>query len=263
VRALAAIALLPAVAAADPCEDALGDPVATPLRETDAQRGACLRDELTTHLRGHALIDTPNFHGVVGGELGIGARFVVRERLELGARARVVDATFVQTAVNKVTAARFGPLAIGAAIDVPFDAHARLAVVALVELPYTRDAMETAHTSGQLGLAFTGALAPRWRLHARFGAHGAYARSLGGSTRRVALRAGTDLAWRFRPRWALHAGLDSEGGWRDGFSMLLARTGIAWRPRGGAYRATLAAGAPLGGDEPTTAIVTLGVARDL
>ena len=255
--------LVPASAAASPCDDALDDPAATPIRETDAQRGACLRDELATHLLGHALIDTPNFHGVLGGELGITARTVVGERLELGVRARVVDATFVQTAVNKVTTTRFGPLAAGAALDLPFDDRARLAAVALVELPYTRDAMETAHTSGQLGLVFTGMLSSRWRVHARFGALAAYAASSGGSTVRYALRAGTDLAWRFRARWALHAGVDSEGGWRDGFSMLLARTAIAWRPRGGAYRTTLAAGAPLAGDEPTTAIVSIGVARDL
>ena len=251
------------LASADPCETALVDPLATPLRETDAQRGACLRDELSASLVGHALIDTPNFHGVIGSEVALGARFVVHHRLELGARVRAIDYTFAQTAVNKVTATRFGPVALGAAVDLPFDEHARLAVVGLVELPFTRDSMETVHTSGQLALALTGTLSPRWQVHARLGTHVAYASSSGGTARRVALRAGTDLAWRFRARWSLQYGLDTEAGWRDGFSMLFVRTGLQWRPRGGAYRGTLAVGAPLGGDEPTTAIISLGVARDL
>ena len=264
MKRLVVLALVPAIAAADPCEDALVDPLATPLRETDAQRGGCLRDELAVQLRTHALIDTPNFHGVLGGELALAARAVVAgDRLELGARARVVDAMFVQTAVTKVTEARFGPLALGAALAVPFDEHARLAVIALVELPYTRDEPATAHTSGQLGLALTGTLAPRWRLHARLAGVAAYASSSGGSTHREALRAGADLAWQPSARWTVHGGADAEAGWRDGFSMLLARAGAAWRPCGGAYRATLAAGVPLAGDEPTTAVVSIGLARDL
>jgi hypothetical protein len=263
MRSLAIVCgLATPVAADEPCQDAVVDPIATPLRETDGQRSACLRDELSVGMSGHALVDTPNFHGVLGGDLALAGRLVAGDRLELGARLRVVDYTFAQTAVNKVTATRFGPLALGAAFGLPFEG-AQLALVAVAELPYTRDEMETVHASGQLGVAFTGALSRRVVIHARFGAVGAVASSSGGETHRFALRAGTDLAWRLRQRLSVSLGADAEAGWRDGFSTLLVRAGLHWRFGGGSYRMTFGAGAPLGGDEPTTAILTVGLARDL
>jgi hypothetical protein len=268
MKALLAVALLATTASADPfapdiCANALVEPVATPLRETDLQRGACLRSSLSADATTHALIDTDNFHGVIGGDLALAARYLARHDVEVGAQLRLVDYTFVQTAVNKVTDTRFGPLAIGAALGLPFADRARLAIVMLAELPYTRDEMDTIRASGQLGLAFTGELSPRWLVHARFGGVFSLASSDGGDTVRYALRAGTDLAWRFRARWSLHYGLETEGGWRTGLSTVLVRAGLQWRPRGGAYRAILGIGAPILGDEPTNAIVSIGVARDL
>jgi len=46
--ALVATARIAAADELDPCRDAILDPVATPVRDAaiDAQRGACLRDEL-------------------------------------------------------------------------------------------------------------------------------------------------------------------------------------------------------------------------
>jgi len=250
---------------AGPCDDAIVDPVATPLREAavDAQRSACLRDELAAGLTTHALIDAPNFHGVLGGDLALAGRFVVREHLELGARLQLVDYTFVQTAVNQATATRFGPLAISVAHALPFAERAQLAVVAIAELPYTRDDMATVRTSGQLAAVVTGALAARWLVHGRLGAVGAATSSSGGSSRRLGLRAGVDLGWRPRARLALFGGVETEAGWRDGLSTVLVRAGLQWRPRGGRWRLAFGGGAPLGGDEPTSAIVTLGLAHDL
>jgi hypothetical protein len=246
----------------DPCRDPIVDPIATPLRVSDEQRGACLRHDVTLGLTTHVLIDTPNFHGLIGGGLVLAGRAVVRERLELGARIYLVDYTFAQTAVTKATATRLGPVAIQLAYALT-SAGARVSLIAALELPYTRDQVATVHTAGQLGLAFAGTLSERVTLHARLVGLGAYASSSGGSARRVALRAGTDLAFHVRPRVAVVGGLDAEAGWRTGFSTLMPRAGLQWRPGAGAYRALLAAGVPLGGDEPTTAIVTLGVARDL
>lgn len=254
-----ALLLVADIASAAPCDDALVDPIATPLRETDQQRGACLRDQLAVDLTTHALVDPPSFHGVLGGDLALAARVVI-DRIELGARLRLVDYTYVQTAVNKVTATRFGPLAVGAALAI----DPNLAAVATVELPFTRDAhraRDTLHTSGHVALAFTTALARPFTVHARFGGGFAYASSSGGDTRRFALRAGADLVWQPGRRLAVQLGTDAEAGWRDGFSTLLARGGLALR--WGAQRIVLGVGIPLFGDEPTTAIVTLGVARDL
>ena len=256
MKALAFL-LAPAIANAAPCENTLVDPIATPLRESDEQRGACLRDELSIELTSHALIDEPNFHGVIGGDLALGGRFLVRENVELGARLRLVDYTFVQTAVNKVTATRFGPLAIGATLAI----DPSLSLVAIMEVPFTRDEMDTLHTSGQLALAFTTALADRWTLHARLGGVFAYASSAGGDQHRIAPRAGTDLVWHPGRRIALHAGADVEGGWRDGLGTVLARAGIAIRI-GGTHRIVLAAGVPLAGDEPTTLIATITAGRE-
>jgi len=262
MRAIALL-LVPALADAAPCADAIVDPIATPLRESDHQRGACLRDELSVALTSHALVDEPNFHGVIGGDLALGGRLVVRERLELGARLRLVDYTFVQTAVNKVTATRYGPLAIGAA----YALDDQLSAIAIAELPFTRDEMDTLHTSGQLGLAFTTALARTLALHARLGLGFAYASSAGGDQHRIAPRAGTDLVWHPHAeartaRFGFQLGADAEAGWRGGFGTLLVRAGVAIRA-GRAYRIELAAGAPLLGDEPTTLITTIGVGRDL
>nr|MDQ3369523.1 hypothetical protein [Myxococcota bacterium] len=62
---------------------------------------------------------------------------------------------------------------------------------------------------------------------------------------------------------SLHGGVEAEAGWESGFGPLLARAGVQLRPRGGAWRGVIAAGVPLGGDERTTVVLGLGVARDL
>jgi hypothetical protein len=272
MRALLLLASID-VAYADPCADVIEDPVATPLHGGDSQRGACLRSELSASVNSHALIDTPNFHGVLGGDMTVAARFVTRKRAgawlfsgvsELGVALRVVDFQFAQTAVNKATETGVGPLVLSAAMPIPFADTARLALVAIGEVPYTRSSeRETWRLAGQLVLAFTGELGATWRLHARMGYVFSSVQSDGGTTNRIAPRAGFDLAWHPKRRWAFVAGTDAEAGWRDGFSTLLVRGGISWRPRGGAYRLQLAGAAPLGGDEPTTAIAYLGLARDL
>ncbi|MBA3396195.1 MAG: hypothetical protein H0T89_26430, partial [Deltaproteobacteria bacterium] len=62
---------------------------------------------------------------------------------------------------------------------------------------------------------------------------------------------------------ALTSGVDTEAGWNGGFGTLLVRAGLGLQPRGGAWRGQLGVGVPLGGDDATTAIVTVGLARDL
>ncbi len=267
MKAVAAllIAVGPAIADAEPCHDAVTDPPATPLHDVgiDAQRSACLRSELAAGLTAHALIDTPNFHGVLGGDLALAGRLVLGDHVEVGARARLVDYIFAQTAVTKASATRFGPLVLAAALGTAMSERSQVAVIALVEVPYTRDDTATIHTSGQLAAVVTGALAPRWLVHGRLGAIGAVAGSAGGETRRLALRAGADLAWRVRRSVAVTSGIDTEAGWNGGFGTLLVRAGLGLSPRGGAWRGQLGVGIPLGGDDATTAIVTLGLARDL
>src|SRR5689334_15890991 len=89
----------------DPCAMAIVDPIVTPVRDAylDAQRSACFRNELSAGLDAHALIDTPGFHGVLGGDLALGGRMIIKKAHELSVQVRVVDYEFVQNAVNKVT----------------------------------------------------------------------------------------------------------------------------------------------------------------
>ncbi|HEY5950322.1 MAG TPA: hypothetical protein VIV40_32735, partial [Kofleriaceae bacterium] len=107
-------------ALASPCDEAVIDPIVTPVRDIDldAQRSACLRQDVSLRLLGHALIDTPGFHGELGGNFALAGHFLARRDLELSAQLRVVDFTFVQNAVNKATNTGFGPLVIGAAYAV-------------------------------------------------------------------------------------------------------------------------------------------------
>jgi hypothetical protein len=181
---------------------------------------------------------------------------------ELSAQLRLVDFSFVQNAVNKVTNTGFGPLVLGAATGGAIGAGARAALVVQLELPYTRDQMDTTRVSGQLAGVASGRLSRRLVLHARLGAVAMVASSLGGDTRRLALRAGADLAWHVRPRVALQTGGEAMAGWNHGFDHVLVRAGVhgrvagSWRVRGGI-------GAPLGGAERTNLVIDLGVLRDL
>ncbi|MBX3162578.1 MAG: hypothetical protein KF773_41840 [Deltaproteobacteria bacterium] len=250
-------------AADDVCADAVTDPVATPLRDAriDAQRGACLRSEVAAAIGAHALIDTPGFHGFLGGDVTLRGRFRLGERVEVGALARVVDYAFAQTAVNKATALRFGPLVLEAAVAAVRSPRAQLAVVAALEVPATRDDTDTTRTGGQLAAVFTGELARRWTLHARIGATGAAASSAGGETRRLGLRGGADAVWRGGRR-ALLVGAELQAGWHDGFDTTLVRAGYVQR-LGAAWRGVVGLGVPIGGNDRTNAAVDLGVVRTL
>jgi hypothetical protein len=268
MKLVALLLLLPSLAFADddPCDSEVIDPIVTPVRDTDldAQRAACMRQDVSARVLSHALIDTPGFHGVLGGELAIGGRVIIRKAHELSAQLRVVDFTFVQNAVNKVTHAGFGPLVLGAAAGGVIGTGARGAVALQLELPYTRDNMDTVHVSGQLAGLVTGRLAPRMILHGRLGVLGMRAASLAGTTHRLAFRAGTDIAWHLRRRVALQAGAEMSAGWYHGFDHVLLRAGVHWRmTRGGDWRLRAGMGAPLGGAERTNIVVDLAVVHGL
>ncbi|HEY5924421.1 MAG TPA: hypothetical protein VIV11_22240 [Kofleriaceae bacterium] len=250
----------------DPCIATVIDPIVTPVRDVDldAQRSACLRQELEAGLLAHALIDTPGFYGSLGGDLALGGRVVIREAHELSAQLRVVDFSFVQNAVNKVTHAGFGPLVIGAAAGGFIGVGARGALVAQLELPFTRNDMDTVHISGQLGGVVTGRIAPRFVLHARLGALGMRASSVAGATNRLAFRAGSDVVWHLRTRLALLAGADLSAGWYHGFDHVLLRLGVHWRvTRDNDWRLRAGIGAPVGGDERANAVLDLAVVHGL
>ena len=260
--------VIPAAPAAadelDPCRDAILDPVTTPVRAVaiDAQRTACLRDELGGHLAASALIDTPGFRGVLGGELRLLGRTRLGRQFELDAGLRILRYSYVQNAVNKVTTTQLGPLTVGGAWAGDLGDGARLALVGLVELPYTRDELATMHTSGELAGVVTAALTARSVLHARLGMVAAYATSAGGDTGRVALRAGADLARQLGRTLALHAGVEAQAGWYRGLDHLNLRAGAHAR-FAGPWRAMIGVGVPVGGEERTNVILDLGIIRDM
>lgn len=247
---------------ADPCRDVVGDPIATPLREgaIDGQRAACVRSELSADVTAHTLIDSANFHGVVGGGASLTVRFGWH-RWEFGAHGDAIDYTFTQTAVNKASDLRIGPLVATAAITGAFGDRARIAAVATWALPYTRDDMATQRTGGELAAVVTGALTEQWTVHGRLAAVGALAWSQLGTSQQLGLRGGADVVRKVGARASLLVGGELGAGWNAGFDGLLIRAGLQmvvgarWRPR-------FALGVPVGGNEQANVVVAVGLARD-
>jgi hypothetical protein len=263
--------VLPSVARADEtvpspeCLDGVTDPVVTFVRDAalDAQRGACLRTQVGAGLAAAALVDTPGFHGDLGGGLVAGGSLVVGKAHELSAELHLVDYAFVQNAVNKVTHVGAGPLILGAAAGKSIASTARAALALRVELPGTRAAADSERTAAQLAGVVTGMIASSLVLHGRLGALGSVAWSAGGTTKQLAFVAGVDLAWHARTRLALDLGAEAMAGWHAGFDHLLVRTGLQWRVRGGATRLRAGVGVPVGGAERTNLVLDLRMIGDL
>jgi hypothetical protein len=249
--------------APEPCENAITDPVATPLHEAglDAQRSACLRDYFDVSTVAHALIDPDSFHGLLGGELAIGGRVSLRPHIDFGARIRVIDYAFAQTAVTKASRTEYGPLAFSVAYGNRLGERAAYVFAISAEMPLTRGDMETLHTAGAFDALASGAFGDGWRWHARLGTFAARARSAGGATSQLALRAGGDIVRRLGYTGAVSAGTEVQAGWYGGFDTLLIRAGA--QKRWGNYRVSLGIGVPVGGSDHTTGLLTLGLARDL
>jgi hypothetical protein len=254
-------------ATAEPCEDHVDDPIALPWREAgvDAPRGGCLRSEVSVDLLGHALIDEPAFYGTLGGGASVMARFG-GQYVEYGLGVRLLDATFVQNAVLKVTETGYGPITAQVALGDQGPVAGRPAayvVYARVEVPFTR--AELAMSSGgiQLGGALTWQIGAHHRLHGRVGLLGAYASSAAGSETRGAGVASVDLSSTLLSWLVATGGVDVQGGWFGaGLDHVAARAGAHWRITG-VWRAAVAAGVPLVGAERTDVAFTLGVRRDL
>lgn len=264
-----ALALAVAPAAADrPCRDPIDEPIAVPWRDGgfDGARGACPVRDVEATVRGRALIDTPAFYGTLGGDLLLALRQPVGAAGEWGVAARVIDVAFVQNAVWKLVTPTVGPVLVHGTLgrDATVAGRpARGAVVAQLELPYTRDDLARWSTAAQVAAVATWAVTPRLVVHGRVGVLGWYARAAVGSSARGAALAAGDMAWRARRRLALSVGVDAQAGWyRDGLDHLAVRAGVGWRVHG-CWRLAFAAGAPLAGAERQDAAVDLGVRRDL
>jgi hypothetical protein len=255
-RAHADAPILPSFDHAPPCEHPVTDPVVTTLRDArlDTQRSACMRQALSAGIDARALIDNPGFHGVLGGALVIGGSVIVAKAHELSAELSLVSYEFVQNAVNKVTNVGLGPLVLGAAAGKPIGEHGTAALVVRVEVPYTRDNVDTMHTSAQIAGVVSGMLSARTVLHARLASIGSVATSAGGTTEQLAFIAGADLAWHVRTPVALDLGADVMAGWKASFDHLLLRTGVHWRPTGYAWRLRVGVGIPVAGAERTNAV---------
>jgi hypothetical protein len=262
VRTLVVLALLARVASADneepepvtPCEDSIIDPIVTPVRDgqLDAQRGACLRSEYHGGLRLHALVDTPGFHGVLGGDLELGRKLIVAKAHELSASLTLMNYTFVQNAVNKSSQVGFGPLMLGGAAGGALGPHGQGAVALRLELPLTHHHSDTVRTSAQLLGLVSGALSHRTVIHARLGPIYRFTSSDGGETHRLAFVGGADLVWHLRQRLALQAGIEAMAGWNVGFDHLLVRAGLQWRLESSGWRVRAGAAVPVAANERTT-----------
>lgn len=256
MRWLLLVALLAETAAADPCDDAHGEPIPTPLRDGgyDLQRSACVRDETTVTVLGHALVDTPAFRGILGVRVLAWRRVALSDSWELAFGGQAAAYTFAQNAVTKVNETRFGPAVAG--VVYRFD---NAAIVTTLELPFTRPDSDADHVSGQSSVVTTNRLAERWVLHGRMGIVGEHVTSVGGDVTRIALRAGADVV-RVGRRIALHAGAEVQAGWYDGLDTVLVRTGVAWQWQRFPARLVASVGVPFGGDDRTDVVAGIGLA---
>lgn len=247
-----------------PCADAIIEPAPTPLRDAafDAQRSACVRDALGVHLLADVLIDTPGFHGELSGDARLAGRIRLRPELELDLGVRLARYAFVQNAVNKATAVQLGPVSLGAVWAHAIGAGTRVALAGALELPYTRDEIDTLHVGGELGGVVTTSLAARTLLHARLGAVAGYASSSGGDVARRAVRAGADVVRRLGRVLAVSGGADVQAGWHGGLDHVLVRAGGHSR-LGERWRLLVGLGVPVAGDERSNVVFDLGIAHDL
>jgi len=265
IRTLAITCLLARAAGAAPCEDPVLDPVTTPIRDAaiDQQRTACLRNEMAIHLGGRALVDNPGFHGVLSGDLRGSGRLVLRPRFELDVDVQLVDATFVQNAVNKATRVAAGPITVGAAFAAASTEDMALALVGSVELRGTRTGDDTVRTSGELTAVATGVLAARTLMHGRFGGVWMLAASTAGDSERVAFRAGVDVAHRLARPLSVLLGAEAQTGWYGGgLDHVSLRAGVQLHVRRG-WRGAIGIAAPVGGEERTNVVLDLAVVHAL
>jgi hypothetical protein len=249
----------------DPCTTSLTDPTITSLRDADldAQRSACVRQDVSGRVLAHALVDTPGFHGDLGGELVLAGRMILHRDYEASVQLHLIDFTFVQNAVNMATNTAFGPIVVGGARTTRLAERTRGALAAQLELPYTGDPLETFHVGGSLTALVAHRLAPHLVLHGRLGGHGMHASSVAGSTNRAAIRAGADVAWQLSRCLAVQAGTELSAGWYHGFDHVLLRAGVHWQMHATDWRLRAGLGAPLGGDERTNAVLDVAVLRGL
>ncbi len=265
MKALALLLVLTATAhAEDVCDDAIVDPVPVPVRAGgfDAPRSACLRSDLELRTGAHALVDTPNFYGTLGGDLSLGIRFVEPIGLEWGASLRVADATFAQTAVLAVTEVQYGPATAHLAMDHVMSPDLHLAGVLAIEVPFTRSDVETSTAGAQLGGVATWRAHDRLAVHGRLATLGWYSASIGGTSTRGAIVASSDAAIRTTGWLDTLVGLEVSAGWyRGGVDHLAARLGVHWRVRS-AWRVDVGALVPVAGAERLDLAFTLGVRRD-
>lgn len=250
--------------AEDVCDDSIVDPVAVPLRAGgfDLPRSACLRADFGTRIDAHALVDTPDFYGTLGGDLFIGVRFLEDMGFEWGATVRVVDVTFAQTAVLTATEATYGPISVHGAIGTAQSDDLHLGGELRVELPFTRAIGEPSSAGAQLAGLATYAAHDTVALHGRAALLGWYATSAGGTDTRGAGLVSVDASIRAITWLRASAGLELQGGWyRSGVDHLAARLGAHWRVVG-PWRVDVGAVVPIAGEERTDLAFTLGLRRD-
>ena len=257
----------PVAATEDFCADAVHDPVALGLRDGgfDAGVGACLRDQVFARTLAHAIIDTPGFYGQLGGELNVGASFIVTRGLQLGFGFRGVDFQFAQNAVSKASDLGYGPLALHLKASSNLELGNRPvygAIYVQLAMPYTSAELQTVAVGGQLTGLLSFPVARSWLVHSRFGLVMGATSSGGGTTLRAAGRGGADLNWNIRSWIDVAAGLDFQGGWFRSFDHAMAKIAAHWRVRG-RWRVETGVAIPFVGQDRTNGIFTLGISRDL
>jgi hypothetical protein len=251
VKRIAILSLL--IAAPKPayaCDD-LAAPVELTVRTIGlgAPRSACTERQLSVSLGGAATIDVPNFYGLLGGGLTIGARWPVHH-IELRADLRAAEETFAQNASLKATSLDAGPFTVGA-LRTFHILGAVVAPAARLVLPLTDSASPHFAGAGELALHADRRVARSFSADAHVAVLGALYTPPGATDRFGALVAGTGAAWLPARRWAIHLGVEASTGWYGAaLDHLLVRGGVRFRTH---HAGDFTAGAliPLAGRERT------------
>lgn len=252
------------------CADHVMDPPALAWRESgvDAPRPACLHADVALTGGARVILAEDDFYGSIAGGATLAVRLLESDRLEWGFNLRVLDGTFVQNAVLKVSDLGYGPLGGHLALATrgrAFGVPRRSAHYLRLELPFTRSRLDGSSGAAQLGHASTWLLTPTIQFHGHAALLGWYASSTSGRDARSSLTASADAGWLAISWLTLFAGGDAQLGWYGwGTPVLAARVGLHARIKG-LWRFDLAAGRPLLGtdDERADVHVNLGLRRDL
>ncbi len=202
-----AVLLLPAPSHADPCRDPDGHlrlPIALDLGSADfaSAPSACASKRMALDLRASAIIDKPDFYGVLGATAVLSGSLLVHERVWITASANLYRFDFAQNASLVATQHGFGPVAFGAHASLISGERFALSPFVRVLSPPETGYQHAFRTGLEYGFSGLLVLAPRFSLAGTL------------SAPFVGTFVGTRAHWQYTPRVSVD-GIYAPFSWLD------------------------------------------------